>query len=139
MDAERLAAEYVKLKAHSTILAKQVDELKALLTKQVDREGIPDEKGHLWFTAGEYLLQRQKRQGDKYLDKPSAEEWARRKGIWEDVKMVTESLSEDALLGYVYERRRTDPALEAELEDLYITPPPTWAFMPPVVQKPYEY
>lgn len=139
MDVARLAAEYMRLKQHSDAVAKQRDELKEMLSTLVDRQGTPDEKGHLWFTAGDFLLQRQKRQGDKFLNKAKAEEWARKQPFWEEVKVVREELSEDALLGYVYERRKEEPELEAMLEEFYETPKPTWAFMPPIVQKPYDY
>lgn len=139
MNLERLAEEYVKRKKLSEDLDKQVKELRDMLAKAVDEQGTPDENGHLHLDAGKYSLQRQKRQGAKYLDRAKAEEWARSAGFWDEVKVVQEVLDEDALLGYVYERRRSVPGIEEDLENLYVEPAPTWAFTTPVLQDNYDY
>lgn len=143
MNLERITEEYLKLKAHQEGVAAQVEQLKKMLVEKVDEAGVPDDNGHLWLTLDGYLLQRQKRQGKKYLNRARAEEWAKERGCWQDVMVIREELDEDNLLGYVFEHRRSeDPEfanIEAELESLYETPDPTWAFMPPVVQKTYDY
>ena len=139
MNLERLAEEYVKEKKMLDSLTKRVGEIKGLLSKAVDEEGIPDNSGHLWLDAGRFSLQRQKRQGDKYLDRAKAEEWAKQVGFWDEVKVVREELDEDALLGYVFERRKSQPSLEEELEMLYVEPDPTWAFLAPKLQENYDY
>lgn len=138
MNVERLAKEYLSRKKFLDDTARTVEELKALLNKAVESEGTPDEKGHVWLAAGDFLLQRQKRQGKSYLDRAAAEEWAKAKGIWDEVKVVKEELNEDALLGYAFEHRK-DPGLEDEFEALYVEPAPTWAFIAPIEQKQYEY
>ncbi len=138
MNVEQITANYLKQKALLDNLSQQVSVLKGLLSKAVDAEGTADEKGHLWYTAGDYLLQRQKRQGDKYIDREKAEDWAKERGIWGEVKVVKEELDEDALLGWAYEHRN-DEALTAEFEALYVTPEPTWAFIAPIEQKNYDY
>ena len=74
-----------------------------------------------------------------FLDKAKAEEWSREQGFWDEVKVVQEVLSEDALLGYVFERRKAVPGIEEALESMYVEPAPTWAFQPPVVQENYDY
>lgn len=141
MNLERITEEYLKRKAHLAALTDQVGKLKEMLSEQVDKAGVPDDKGHLWLTLDGYLLQRQKRQGDKRLDREAAEQWARDLGIWDKVKVIREELSEDELLGFVFEHRKSDryPDIEEQLQKLYVTPDPTWAFMPPVVQKQYDY
>jgi len=139
MNLERLAEEYVKRKKLAEDLQKEVNQIKEMLSKAVDEEGVPDEKGHLHLAAGKYALLRQKRQGAKYLDKAKAEEWAREAGFWDEVKVVQEVLNEDALLGYVFERRKAVPGIEDQLEGLYVEPAPTWAFQPPVLQENYDY
>lgn len=139
MNLERLAAEYIKRKKMAEDLDKQVKEIRDMLAKAVDEQGIPDEKGHLHLDAGKYALLRQKRQGAKFLDKAEAEAWARKEGFWDQVKVVQEVLDEDALLGYVYERRKAVPGIEDHLESLYIEPAPTWALQPPVLQENYDY
>lgn len=129
MDTGRLAEEYIKRKALLDQNQKDLDTIKDLLVKAIDAEGYTDDKGHKFLDVGEWRLQRQKRQGDKRLNRQKAEEWAKEKGFWDEV--TTPVLSEDALLGYVYERRHTDPALSETLKDLYEEAPITWAFMPP--------
>jgi len=138
MDAGRITAEYLRRRALLESLTKEVNGLKEMLSDIVDAEGVPDENGHLWFTAGDYLLKRQKAQPQKYLDPNAAEQWVRDKGIWDDVKVVKEVLDTDALLGWVFEHR-AEPGLEAAFEELYVTPDPTWSFIKPVEQKQYEY
>jgi hypothetical protein len=137
MNVEKLAEQYVKRKDLADSVNSQVEEMKKLLTKAVDGEGTPDEKGHRWLTAGKYLLQRQKRQGKKYINRERAEQWARDRGLWEDVKVTREDLDEDRLLGWFYEHQSDDN--EKALEQLYDEPAPTYAFMPPVIQENYDY
>lgn len=138
MDVERLTEEYLRRRALLEDLTKTVGELKEMLSDVIDAEGIPDESGHLWYTAGNFLLERQKSQPKKYLDPVAAERWARDKGIWDDVKIVKEVLGEDALLGWVFDHRGTE-GLEDEFQTLYVTPPPTWSFIKPKEQKQYDY
>lgn len=139
MNVERLAEEYIKRKQLLDSLTKEVNGIKDLLVKAVDENGTPDEKGHIWLSAGKYTLQRQKRQGKKFLDRDAAEQWAKKEGFWDTVKVVREELDEDALLGYVYVRRSDVDGIEDTLQSLYITPEPTWAFQTPVEQEQYDY
>ena len=139
MNLERLAQEYVNRKKLLENLTDEVGELKKRLAAAVEADGDTDERGHQWLVAGRYMLQRQRRQGKKVFNTARAEEWARETGAWEDVKVVREELSEDLLLGYVYERRKDDPVLEHVLESFYDEAPVTWAFQPPVEQKQYDY
>lgn len=141
MKIDRLAKEYLSRLELQAQIAKQVSELKDMLTKVVDEQGEPDEKGHRWLIEGDVVLQRQKRQGDKYINREKAEEWAKERGIWGEVKVTREELDEDALLGFVYEHRKDAnwPGLEKELEALYETPPVTYAFIKPVIQTNYDY
>jgi len=138
MDLEKLAEEYVKQSKHAKALDKIVKEYKELLSKAVDAQGEPDAKGHKWLTVGRYVLQRQKRQGEKVINKDRATQWAHDKGIWDKVKVVREELDQDALLAYIY-MNRDDQDLENEFQKLYDTPPVVWAFMPPVIEDPIEY
>jgi hypothetical protein len=138
MDLEKLAEEYVKQSKHAKALDKIVKEYKELLSKAVDAQGEPDAKGHKFLTVGRYVLQRQKRQGEKYINTERATRWAHDKGIWDKVKVIREELDQDALMAYMYERRN-DEELEEEFQKLYDTPAPVWAFMPPVIEEPIEY
>lgn len=138
MELERVVEEYVKEAALAKSLDKVIGDYKKMLVEAVDKQGEPDAKGHRWLTVGRYLLQRQKRQGEKFINKERAEDWAKARGVWDEVKVVREELDEDALLAYMYEHRR-DEELEVEFQDLYDTPQATWAFMPVVEEKPIDY
>jgi hypothetical protein len=135
MDVEKLVDTYVK---GAELVKKASDrqaKLKELLTKAIDQDGEVDDKGHRWLSAGKYVLQRQKRQGARYLDVDKAEEWARSKGIWDEVKVVRESLDPDALAGWVYDNRE----YSEEYDTLWVTPDPTYAFLQPQEAQQYDY
>lgn len=131
MELERAVQEYVKHDSHLKFLNKIVAELKENIKKAVIEDGTPDNKGHKWLQSGRYLLQVQKRQGDPFLDKAAAEEWAKEKGIWPAVSKTVEVLDEDALMAYMFERQ-DDKDLEKEFQNLYVTPEPTFAMQKPV-------
>ncbi len=139
MNVEKLTEEYLNRRKMLEALTKTVGDLKDMLTEVIDKEGIPDEKGHKWFTAGNFLLKRQKSGGDKRLDPERAEQWAKDNGIWDEVKVIKEELDIDALLGWVFENRKKD-GLEAHFKDAcYVETPVQWSFIKPVEQTNYEY
>lgn len=135
---ERLTEEYLVHANHLKQLEKIVASLKAELSAAVEAEGDTDEKGHQFLNAGKYLLQRQRRQGKQKLNIKKAEEWAKEKGIWEKVSKVERTLDEDALVGYVYERRNED-GLEDAFQSLHDPAPVTYAFVAPVEETQYDY
>jgi hypothetical protein len=138
MDLERVTDEYVKQTKHLKSLQKVVGEYKEMLIKAVDAQGEADAKGHKWLTVGKYVLQRQKRQGEKYINTDRATKWVHDRGIWDQVKVVREELDQDALMAYIYQHR-DDKELEAEFQTMFDTPDPVWAFMAPVVEDPIDY
>jgi hypothetical protein len=135
---ERLTEEYLVHANHLKQLEKIVASLKAELSAAVEAEGDTDEKGHQFLNAGKYLLQRQRRQGKQKLNIKKAEEWAKEKGIWEKVSKVERILDEDALVGYVYERRNEE-GLEDAFQSLHDPAPVTYAFVAPVEETQYDY
>jgi hypothetical protein len=139
MDTERLVAEYLKRRATLEALQKTVGELKEMLTEVIDKEGIPDEKGHIWYTAGNYLLERQKSGGKMVMDHARAEQWAKDRGIWDEVKVVREDLDEDALLGWVFEHRKEEGLEQAFKDSTYVQTPVVYSFIKPIEQKSYDY
>lgn len=136
MDLERLVSEYVAATEHSKALSKQVADLKSLLLKEVDSDGYYDDKGHKRLSAGRYQLCLQKRQGRPFLDKDRAEALAHELGIWEHVS--TPVLDEDKLAAWAYKNRK-DKELSKRYEELFVTPDPTWAFMPPTESQYDDY
>ena len=137
-EIERLTEEYLVHANHLKQLEKIVASLKAELSAAVEDGGDTDEKGHQFLNAGKYLLQRQRRQGKQKLNRDRAEEWAKDNGIWEKVSKVERTLDEDALVGYVYERRNQE-GLEDEFQSLHDPAPVTYAFVAPVQEEQYDY
>jgi hypothetical protein len=135
---ERLTEEYLVHANHLKQLEKIVASLKAELSAAVEAEGDTDEKGHQFLNAGKYLLQRQRRQGKQKLNISKAEEWAKDRGIWEEVSRVERVLDEYALTGYIYEHRNKD-GLEEEFQSLHDPAPVTYAFVAPVEETQYDY
>lgn len=138
MELDKLVDEYVKHDRHRKALDKMTGDLKKIIKKKLQEAGTPDEKGHKWLQAGPWQLQLQKRQGDPFLDKDKVEEWAKEQGFWGEVSRTVETLDEDALMAYMYERRK-DKELEAEFQQMYVTPEPTYAFTQPVEDKYNDY
>lgn len=134
----KLVDEYMTHEKHRKMLEKMTGELKRLIKKQVEEHGVPDDKGHRWLQAGKWQLQVQKRQGEPKLDPQAVEDWAKERGFWNQVSRTVEVLDEDALMAYMYERR-DDKELEAEFQDKYVTPEPTYAFQQPQEDKYNDY
>lgn len=137
-DISKLVDEYVTHEHHRKVLEKMTGELKRLIKKQLEKDGVPDDKGHRWLHAGKWQLQLQKRQGEPYLDRAAVEDWAKERGFWGSVSKTVEVLDEDALMAYMYERR-ADKELEAEFQEKYVTPEPTYAFQQPQEDKYNDY
>jgi hypothetical protein len=138
MNVEKLVDTYVQgLETYKRLGDRQA-KLKELITKAVDDEGDADEKGHRWLAAGDYVLQRQKRQGKKYLDKQAALDWVASKEIEDQVMVQVPTLDEDALAGWVFEHRGED-GIEDEYAALWVTPDPTYAFIEPQKTASYDY
>jgi hypothetical protein len=137
-DLERIVEEYLRHQSHVEMLQKMIAEYKDTLNTAVQKDGDEDDKGHQWLSVGKYLLQRQRRQGKKVLNTQRAEEWARERGIWDEVSKTVQVLDEDALLGYIYDYRNED-GLEDEFQSLFDTPPTSYAFMKPMEEQGYEY
>lgn len=117
-----LVEEYRKAKEFADKVAVRADELKKELTRLVKSHGKPDDRGHLWLSAGDSQVKHERRVS-RNLDRMAAERWARDNGLWDQVKETIEVLSEDSLMKYFWD----NPDKEAVLEDLY-NERETWAF-----------
>ena len=122
IDLGRIVTEYVNLKSLIDKYQERLDQIKKELSSQVDFYGDVDDKGHKWLSAGEHQLKRERRVSIN-LDNRTAEQWARGKNMWEDVSEEVRVLSEDKLLGKVWD----NPELKLELDELYVKKE-SWAF-----------
>lgn len=138
MDIERLAQEYLAHIEHAERLKKTIEEFKGVLIDTIIQDGEEDENGHQWLPAGSYLLQRQRRESRPTLDIAKAEQWAKDKGIWNEVSQTIEVLDQDALYGYIFDHKDT-PGLEDEFQQLFTEPKVSYAFMKPTKVQNYDY
>ena len=101
---------------------KRADNLKKELSDLVDTEGYEGDNGHLWYEIGDYKLKRERRVS-KSFDLDECEQWARSTGLWDSVKEVVESVSEDKVLALAWD----DPEVREAIERFY-KEKETWAF-----------
>jgi len=108
MDADReahiirMVEEFKSTKELVRSATARADKFKKELSALVDEAGHTDHDGHKWFHIGDYKLKRERRLS-KSFDRSAAEEWSKENGHWDDVKVVTESLDEDALLAIAWD------------------------------------
>lgn len=138
LDPDLLIRDYITHSEHLDKLTSTVKSIKDYLSSLVDSDGEEDEKGHRWLKVGPYMLKRQRRQGEKKINLQRAEEWARKRGVWDKVKATVEVLDEDALVAYVYDHRDED-GVEEEFQSLFDEAPVSYAFMKPVEEATYDY
>jgi hypothetical protein len=127
----RLIEEYKNSRHMADKVQARVDEFKKELTRLVKAHGIPDDRGHLWLPGLENQVKHERRVS-KSFDLQSAKEWAKEIGIWDEVKEVVETTSEDQILKYVW----SHPEHESTLASFY-SEKESWAFKV-VEQKSYD-
>lgn len=119
---KRLAEEYAKAKEFAEKATKHSDSLKKQLIELVESQGDQDDKGNLWMSAGPYDLKRERRVS-RNLDTDEAATWARENNLWNEVRQVVETVSEEALLGLAWERQELAPTISSFYKEKEI-----WAF-----------
>ena len=122
IDLGRIVTEYVHLKNLIEKYQSRLDDIKKELSNQVDWFGDVDDKGHKWLPAGEHQLKRERRVSIN-LDNRIAEQWAKDKNMWDEISEEIRVVSEDKLLGKVWD----NPDLKLELDELYVKKE-SWAF-----------
>ena len=118
----RLVVEYKASKEMADSAKKRADGLKSQLIELVDERGYEGENGHRWFEVGDHKLKRERRVS-KSFDAAACEEWAKSKGLWDEVSEVIERLSEDKVLALAWD----DLEIRSEIEAFYVERE-TWAF-----------
>ena len=119
---KRLAEEYAKAKAFAESAQERADSLKKRLAEEVLQNGVEDEKGNQWLSAGHYELKRERRVSTT-LNSARAEEWAKENGFWESISETVEVVSEDKITTLLWERKE----LADQIKNLY-TEKEIWAF-----------
>lgn len=119
---ERLAQEFKKSKEAIEMLTKRQNEMRAELVKAVQENGYEDDKGHMWYKVGDLELKYERRV-TRTFDAVAAEAWAKDNELWDRLKIVVETLNEDALLALAWE----DPDV-ADVVSGFYGEKETWAF-----------
>ncbi len=121
--------QFITLKRRIDDLTKEQTELKAFLSDLVDKEGEPDDKGHLWYSLDQEVdgyrsLQRQ-RKVSQSLDMAEATRILKEKGLDSRCFVMQPVLDEDAVMSCLYEGLLTE-----EDVDTMFPKKVTWAFIP---------
>ena len=118
----RLVEEYKSAKLLAVSSKARAAALKKELSDLVDAEGYEGDNGHLWYEVGDYKLKRERRVS-KSFDLEECEQWARSTGLWDEVKEVVESVSEDKVLALAWDDLEVREAIERFYKEKE-----TWAF-----------
>lgn len=113
-DLPQLVKMYREQKEFADKLNARVDELKQELIKRVQEEGFVDDKGNQWLDAGDFQLKRERRVTVSF-NEHFAEDWAKKKGVWDEVKEVREFVSEDQILAVAWD----DEEMKHDLDNFY--------------------
>ena len=95
---EQLATAYKGAKELADNSTKRVKILRDEIVVLVDADGVPDDKGHKWLTAGVHKIKYERRVSQTF-DAAAAEQWAKSNGLWDDISTPVVALDEDKLLG----------------------------------------
>lgn len=111
--------KYVSLKGRIDDLTKEQSSLKSELSDIVDKEGTPDDKGHIWYSLPEEVdgyqsLQRQRRVSQK-LDEDTARAILKQKGLTDRCYKLVPVLDESEVMACLYE----DLLSEEEIDSMF--------------------
>ena len=111
--------KYVSLRGRIEDLTKEQSSLKAELSEIVDKEGTPDDKGHIWYSLPEEVdgfqsLQRQRRVTQK-LDEDTARTILKQKGLTDRCYKLIPVLDESEVMACLYE----DLLSEEEVDSMF--------------------
>lgn len=113
-DLPQLVKMYQEQRELSLKLSYRLEELKKEIIKRVEEEGFFDDKGNQWLNAGDYQLKRERRVTVSF-NEHFAEEWAKKRGVWDKVKEIREVVSEDQLLAVAWD----DDDMKHDLDNFY--------------------
>lgn len=109
--------KYVSLRSRIEDLTKEQTVLKTELSNLVDTEGIPDEKGHLWYNLPEEVdgfksLQRQRKVSQR-LDEDTARAVLNQKSLTDRCYKLVPVLNEAEVMACLYEGLLTEEEVDS--------------------------
>jgi hypothetical protein len=96
-EVEKLAKQYMVVKAEADFVTKRQNELKALLKDAVDKIGEVTAKGHKVLEFGDIKLTNQRKESNP-LDAEVATEILNKHGLYKDCVKIVEQLDNNAIL-----------------------------------------
>jgi hypothetical protein len=96
-EVEKLAQQYVAVKAEADFIATRQNELKARLKDAVEKLGEITAKGHKYLEFGDIKLTNQRKESNP-LDVQAAEEILNKHGLYKDCVKIVEELDQNAIL-----------------------------------------
>lgn len=113
-DLPQLVRMYQEQRDFANKINARVEELKQELIKRIQEEGFTDDKGNQWLDAGDFQLKRERRVTVSF-NEHFAEEWAKKRGIWDEVKETIEVVNEDQILAVAW----NDDDMKNDLDNFY--------------------
>lgn len=120
---------FINLKRRIEDLTKEQTEVKSFLSDLVDSQGVPDDKGHLWYPLeqevdGYRSLQRQ-RKVSQSLDMSQATKILTEKNLYSRCFEMQPVLNEDEVMSCLYEGLLTEDEIDTMFPKKVV-----WAFIP---------
>jgi len=122
-DVEKLAQQYVAVKAEADFILERQNELKARLKDAVEKLGEVTAKGHKVLEFGDIKLTNQRKESNP-LDVEAATEILNKHGLYEECVETIEQLDQNAIL-VAYQKE----LLTAEEIDLMFPKKVSYAFL----------
>jgi hypothetical protein len=121
--------QFIAIKRQLDDLTKEQTQIKNYLSDLVDREGEPDDKGHLWYPLEEEVdgyrsLQRQ-RKVSQSLDADAATRILNDRGLADRCYSMQPVLNEDEVMACLYEGKLSEEDIDTMFPKKII-----WAFIP---------
>lgn len=115
-DLLKKVRSYISIKGRIDDLTKEQSVLKSELSDIVDEQGVPDEKGHIWFELPEEVdgyrsLQRQRRVSQR-LDEDYAINLLTEKGLYDRCYEKVPVLKESEVMSCLYEGLLTEEEID---------------------------
>lgn len=126
----KVAAQYKESKEFAERIQKKTDELKQELIRNLKLYGSPDDRGHMWLSAGDLQLKHERRVQSGF-DLQAAIAWIKEIDAWDDVKEVIETTNEDRILQFAWNNGHKEHVAK------FYTERETWAFKL-IEQKSYD-
>ena len=115
----RYAVEYLQTKEAAEGIENQRKNLREVILGRIRQFGKADQDGNVWLPAIDHMLKAERRLTSKF-DPDKAEQWLRANGWWDAAKVEVpeqvipahETITEDALAAFLYQRRDDDTVPE---------------------------